>query len=130
MNAQARLVRGLHGLRMSRPGIAIKNQIGDCVILQKGLQVCRPVFRLVCKWQVAALVTPEKPIARIEPDPKNTGPGFCELAGEAIEERPVRALQEQEIAPFAGGTAHGFPRFSAVLPVLAGKVMQNHACRL
>ena len=96
---------GCHGLRMDRPRVAIQQDIGDGMIRNQPGHSGGPVVRRAAKRNVARCAEPERPVARVEPDPPDLCARRPQHLGQPMEEWPVRSLQEQKMARRRGG--HG-----------------------
>lgn len=92
---------GVHGA-----GVAIEYDISDRMRLQQLGEPRGPFGQRISIGDVALAVRPEYPVTRVEADPLHAAAGGLQHAAKRAEERPMRALQEQEAACWARVLRH------------------------
>ncbi len=91
-----------NGMGMDGPGIAIERQIGNPAFGHQGGDMGRPLLHLSTIGNIAAIRGPHRPVAPVETDAPDLGPRRLKHFAKAMEEGPMRPLQEQKAAVLSG----------------------------
>ena len=101
MNDHVQFAGDFDRLRVDRPRVAIKHQIGHAFIGHQCAEAVRPFLGRAGIGDIAAPFGPEGAVARVEPHAPDLGTGAPDHPAQSAEEGPVRPLQKEKDAPVA-----------------------------